>query len=80
MVCLYSNTITAINANIKFLTRLNKVLELCYCKVVSLWSMLYKPLTPTEENYAQIENNLLSIVFACEKFDVRIARTFAGSA
>ena len=29
-------------------------------------------LTPTEENYAQIETDLLVIVFACEKFDAYI--------
>ncbi|PFX31634.1 Retrovirus-related Pol polyprotein from transposon 17.6 [Stylophora pistillata] len=31
-----------------------------------------RALTPTEENYAQIERELLAIVFACEKFDAYI--------
>ena len=31
-----------------------------------------RALTPTEENYAQIEKELLAIVFACEKFDAYI--------
>ena len=31
-----------------------------------------RALTPTEETYAQIEKELLAIVFACEKFDAYI--------
>ena len=31
-----------------------------------------RALTPTEENYAQIEKELLAIVFSCEKFDAYI--------
>ena len=31
-----------------------------------------RALTPSEENYAQIEKELLAIVFACEKFDAYI--------